>query len=86
MKYRNQELVELTEPQIFNPPKMMCLWNDGFTDKDIHVHYVSAIICYDEGHFVYSPETDVIYTTTKAVTRQGHFYQHCAELPPELPE
>ena len=62
---------------------MMCLWNDGFEDEDIHVHYVSAIIRYDEGHAVYSSETDVIYTTTRAVTCQGNFFQHCAEIPEE---
>ena len=49
MRFKNKELREITKPQIFNPPKMMVLWNDDFTERDCHVHYVSAIICYDEG-------------------------------------
>lgn len=81
MRFKNKELREITKPQIFNPPKMMVLWNDDFTERDCHVHYVSAIICYDEGHFVYMNQKDPIYTTTRAVTVQGNFFQHCAKLP-----
>jgi len=30
MKYKGKELVEITTPQIFDPPQEMLVWNDTF--------------------------------------------------------
>lgn len=38
MKYKGIELKEVTEPQIFNPPKKMLVWGhyEGITELDVY--------------------------------------------------
>lgn len=66
MKYKGIELKEISEPQIFNPPKKMIVW-----DRDIDVNpterYVYAIV--DRGD------------DSCPVICQYASYYHCAEIP-----
>lgn len=34
MQYKNVELEEITEPQVFNPPKEMLVWNDAWNGPE----------------------------------------------------
>ena len=65
MKYKGIELKEITEPQIFNPPKKMLVWNNtmDYAVSSMIVAIVERMdglcaMCYD-----------------------GESYPHCAEIP-----
>lgn len=67
MKYKGIELKEITEPQIFDPPKKMLVWNNTM-DYAIQSMIVAIVermdglcaMCYD-----------------------GETYPHCTEIPEE---
>lgn len=70
--YLGYELDIVTEPQIFNPPKKMLVWD--FVD-DIKIKEVWAIA---------PKETN--YRTPVHCTLFGECFKHCAEIPKELLE
>lgn len=72
MKYNGIDLVEVTEPQVFNPPKKMLVWDgsDNVLEKDV--------LC-----IVKTKNGDI-----RAITENYTFvglcaYMHCAEIPEE---
>ena len=71
MKYKGIELVELTKPQIFDPPKKMLVWGDN--DKEAYV----------ENIYVIGPSS--MDLPVRAISEDGrlgtHCYKHCAEIP-----
>lgn len=71
MKYKGIELVEITEPQIFSPPKKMLVW--GEHDKEARVDTIYAI----------GPSS--MDLPVRAISGDGRFgthcYEHCAENP-----
>lgn len=67
MKYKGQELTEITEPQIFDPPREMVVWDDG---NEPTIKYVWGIA---------PPSANRRYI----VATIGNPYQHCAEIPEE---
>lgn len=71
MIHEEMELKEITEPQIFNPPKEMLVWD--FHKSDATRQYVAAII----------PGVSFPVTTVCKDKRSACFI-HCAEIPEEL--
>lgn len=71
MKYKGIELISITEPQIFNPPKKMLVWND----YDSHAR--------EEHVFAIGPASlDYPVRTISDDGRIGtHCLNHCAEIP-----
>ena len=65
MQYNGHELKAITEPQIFDPPKKMLVWDDGYLD--CYEKEVSAIT--EHGTFVCLRDKD------------AKVYDHCAEIP-----
>ena len=65
MKYKGIELKEVTEPQLFDPPKDMLVWNDD--DESVWRGKVS--VCAIVGHREYP------------VISACGYYNHCAEIP-----
>ena len=69
MKYKGIELKEVTEPQLFDPPKDMLVWNDD--DESVWRGKVS--VCAIVGHREYP------------VISACGYYNHCAEIPESKP-
>lgn len=70
MKYKGIELKEVTEPQIFNPPKDMFVWDD---DDDESGRPSQASVCAIVRHREYP-----VITVTAS-------YHHCAYYPKPKP-
>lgn len=70
MQYNGLELTEITEPQVFNPPRKMIVWDNDANKKELTVVAIIAgtafpvITLNDAGHY-------------------DCFYSHCAEIPKE---
>ena len=64
------EIKEITEPQIFNPPKEMFVWD--FHKSDATRQYVAAIL----------PGVSFPVTTVRE-NKRGACFIHCAEIPEE---
>lgn len=75
MKYKGIELVEITEPQIFDPPKKMLVWNEYDSKASIENIYVIGPSSMD--------------FPVRAISEDGrlgtHCYKHCAEIPEPKP-
>ena len=71
MKYKGIELVEITQPQIFNPPKKMLVWDDE--EGEVLIERVVAFL----------PEVLLPVTTIDDNGYRGIIYKHCAEIPEE---
>lgn len=71
MKYNGIELKEITEPQIFDPPKKMLVW--GENDREACVENIYAI----------GPSS--MESPVRAISDDGrlgtHCYKYCAEIP-----
>lgn len=70
MKYKGIELKEVAEPQVFDPPKDMFVWNDGDDSSALAQASVCAIVRYRE----------------YPVISTGWYYKHCAEIPEPKPK
>lgn len=66
MKYKGIELKEITEPQIFNPPKKMLVW---YMEQDVIPKECDVYAIVDRGD-------DSLSVICKYTT-----YCHCAEIP-----
>ena len=66
MKYNGIELVELTMPQIFDPPKQMLVWHENANISPGTRDVCAIIKC----------KNRTVAITTDLVT-----YSHCAEIP-----
>lgn len=71
MIHEEMKFKEITEPQIFNPPKEMLVWD--FYKSDATRRYVVAII----------PGVSFPVTTVREGMRRGGCFKHCAEIPEE---
>lgn len=69
MKYKGIKLKEVTEPQIFDPPKDMLVWDDDDESRELSQASVCAIVKHRK------------YTV---ITVSG-YYQHCAYCPKSKP-
>ena len=67
INYNGMELEEVTEPQIFDPPKRCVVWFDG--DVEGEIKNVIAILAKSSG------------LRCKAVTDEWSSFEHCALLP-----
>lgn len=67
MKYKEKELVEITTPQVFDPPKKMLVWNNSIKHTKLNVQTVYAVIIKDTG-------------ATQAIGESCR-WSHCAEIP-----
>ena len=71
MKYNGKELKEVTEPQIFDPPKKMLCWDE----------YSSAAIVDN----VYAIGPSSMDSPVRAISDDGrtgtHCYRYCANIP-----
>lgn len=72
MKHNGVELVEVTEPQICNPPKKMFVWNEGSIDSYVIERDVVAIVTINNKTHVFA-ESMTSFDT----------FDHCAEIPEE---
>lgn len=68
MKYKGMELVEITERQVFDPPRLMLVWDDGMTEA------VEEEVCAILPHRT---------PACRVVGYYNHSYAHCAEIPEE---
>lgn len=77
MKYKGHELVEITEPQVFNPPKEMLVWDECDEEEILKGKYepqrvmVYGIIATTGGRVVALFNGDMVY------------FEKCAEIPEE---
>ena len=73
MQYNGIELKEITEPQIFDPPKKMCVWSEEF--KEPKIEFIAAIF----------PQSSLLPRRVVSVTKDFYMslFQHCAEIPEE---
>lgn len=69
MKYKGIELVEITSPQVFDPPKKMVVWNNNVTCNEPSIQTVYAVIIKETG--------------TKQAIGECCRWSHCAEIPEE---
>lgn len=67
MKYAVKELVEITTPQVFNPPKKMLVWDNSIKHAKPSVQTVYSVIIKDTG-------------ATQAIG-ESRRWSHCAEIP-----
>lgn len=67
MQYKGIELVEITEPQIFDPPKTMVVWRDDGKEPII-----------DEVIAIFAKSCNFQY---RVVLNDCSFYSHCAFIP-----
>ena len=65
MKYHGKELKPITEPQVFDPPKLMLVWDD--CDYIPEVRDVVAIL-------------PVCNVRKRVITYGGVYWEHCAEI------
>ena len=72
MKYKGHELKEITEPQIFDPPKKMLCWD--FEGDRVDENGVIAIL---------PRKYDCTVVTKLSDNEVAGFYRHCAEIPEE---
>lgn len=72
MKYKGIELKEVTEPQLFDPPKDMFVWDDN-DDDDESWSPSQASVCAIVRHREYP------------VITVGAYYRHCAYYPEPKP-
>ena len=70
MQYNGIELVEITEPQVFDPPKKMVVWDNDANKKEC---IVAAIL----------PGVAYPVATIDVLGRLDGNYSHCAEIPEE---
>ena len=69
MKYKGMELVEITTPQVFDPPKKMLVWDNNVTRNEPSIQIVYAIIMKKTG--------------TKQAIGEYCRWKHCANIPEE---
>lgn len=75
MKYKGQELKEITTPNIDNPPKKMLVWDEGYTEPLERVVCATAIDnCGDLFFFTRNKDKQLGGLVT---------WSHCAEIPEE---
>lgn len=71
MKYKGIELVEITKPQVFDPPKKMLVW--GENNREARIDYIYAI----------GPSS--MDLPVRAISDDGSIgtncYKYCAEIP-----
>jgi len=67
LNYNGMELEEVTEPQIFDPPKKCVVWDDNTTNWK-----TAEMIA------IFAPSSKLQY---KALSKSANFYKHCALLP-----
>lgn len=71
MQYKGMDLIEITEPQIFNPPKQMLVWNEN--DREPRIDTIYAI----------GPSS--MDWPARAISDDGRFearcYKYCAKIP-----
>lgn len=72
MKYNGVELKEITEPQVFNPPEEMVVWDNDANKKECIVAAILPVSAYP------------VITTDEAGRLQNN-YLHCAKIP-EVPK
>lgn len=65
MKYKGQELKPITKPQIFDPPKVMYVWDGG--NREPQVRNVIAIL----------PNCNLTY---RVITQGGCSWTFCCEI------
>lgn len=70
MNYSVDDLVEITEPQIFDPPKKMVVWD---RKEDAFERFVCCI--------VKTTNKDIRVVTQSASIVGIYVYMHCAEIP-----
>lgn len=73
MEYRGESLLEITEPQVFNPPKL--LWVIDELDDEPEEQMVVAILANGRTHNV----------VVQSKTGEYKYYQSCFELIPNEP-
>ena len=69
MKYKGKELVEITTPQIFDPPQEMLVWNDTFLTEPKKVNVCAIVKLKD------------YYAAIEIGKVPSYQWQHCAEIP-----
>ena len=69
MKYKGKELVEITTPQIFDPPQEMLVWNDTFLIEPKKVNVCAIVKLKD------------YYAAIEIGKVPSYQWQHCAEIP-----
>ena len=68
MKYKGMKLVEITTPQVFDPPKLMVVWDNSNREPFLDTAY--AIIRLENG-------------TTEVISSCCRREMHCANIPEE---
>ena len=66
MKYNGIELKEITEPQIFDPPKTMLVWDEGMTEAK------EELVCAILNHRT---------PACRIVGFYNNSFAHCAQIP-----
>lgn len=72
MKHKGIELVEVTEPQVFDPPEKMLVWD---SEADVFEKDVCGIIK--------TPNKDIRVITSSTSIVGVTVYMHCAKIPEE---
>jgi hypothetical protein len=67
MKYKGMELVEITSPQVFDPPKKMLVWDYNVMCNEPSIQTVYAVIMKETG--------------TKQAIGECCRWSHCAAIP-----
>lgn len=71
MQYKGMDLIKITEPQIFDPPKRMLVWNNCSQEPRIDTIYAIGPSCMEYPVRAISDDS-----------RLGtHCYKYCAEIP-----
>lgn len=71
MEYKGKEIEEITEPQIFNPPQRMLVWDDEGGKPNVKEALVQAIVVSKHS------DCKVICENDSSLIRFGH----CAKIP-----
>ena len=77
MKYKGTELVEVVEPQIYSPPKLMLVWDDCDVDSILKGDYDLKQVN------VYGIIDDTGSRVVSLVNGNIELFEHCAEIPEE---